>query len=377
MRVLVFIFMAMALSAPGMAAAGTPLERKVDAYLAPWLAERKFSGEVLIARGDRVLLEKAYGLGSVELRVPNTPQSKFQIASVSKPLTAAVILKLVERGQVDIGAPVSAYVPEYPAGRDITIEQLLTHTSGVPDINGLPVYEDLSLRRRTPADVVAAFKDAPLQFRPGSAYAYSNSNYALLALVIERVTGQPYGEVMQRELFAPLGMVDTGHRGEASAIIPNMAQGYVRSSAGALARAPWFDWSVKTGNGSLYSTGRDLHRFIRGYFGGRVIGARLLALATTPRPVPPRAAGFDWLSRDIGYGWMLDRNLGRRRVFHIGRSPGYSAALAYYPDDELTVVVLSNIYVDVTLPASEALAAMVLAPKAPPAPTSAPGSSGS
>ena len=103
-----------------------------------------------------------------------------------------------------------------------------------------------------------------------------------------------------------------------------------------------------------------MFRFVRGYFGGRVVGPPLLDLATTPRPVPPRAAGFEWLSRDIGYGWMLDTNLGRRRVFHIGRSPGYNAALAYYPDDQLTVVVLSNIYVDATLPASEALAAMVL-----------------
>jgi CubicO group peptidase (beta-lactamase class C family) len=362
MRILVSLVLALVLVAPGASVAATSLERKVDAYLAPLLAERKFSGEVLIAHGDHVLLEKAYGLASVELGAPNTVERKFQLGSVSKPLTAAVVMKLVERGQVHLTAPVSSYVPEYLPGRDITIEQLLTHTSGVPDVNSLQIYKSLGLQHRTPAEIVAAFKDAPLVFRPGASYAYSNSNYALLALVIERVTGEPYGEAMRRELFDPLAMRDSGHRGDDAAVIPNMAQGYVRTSTGTLARPAWFDWSVKTGNGSLYSTGRDLLRFIRGYFGGRVIGSRLVDLATTPKPVPPRAPGFEWLSRDIGYGWMLDHSLGRRRVFHIGRSPGYNAALVYYPDDQLTVVVLSNIYVDVPLPASEAFAAAALQP---------------
>ncbi|HEY3947795.1 serine hydrolase domain-containing protein [Phenylobacterium sp.] len=360
MRNLLLVIMTVALATPQLAAATPPLERRVDAYLAPLLAERKFSGEVLIARGDHVLLDKGYGLASVELGAPNAPGRKFQVGSVSKPLTAAVVMKLVERGRIVLSDPLSKYVPEYPAGRDITIEQLLTHTSGVPDVNGLPIYKSLGLQHRTPAEIVAAFKDAPLAFPPGSSYAYSNSNYVLLALIIERVTGEAYGEAMQRELFDPLGMRDSGHRGDDSAVIPNMTSGYVRSKAGTLARPAWFDWSVKTGNGSIYSTGQDLFRFVRGYFGGRVIGSRLVDLATTPKSVPPRAPGFEWLSRDIGYGWMLDRNLGRRRVFHIGRSPGYNAALAYYPDDQLTVVVLSNIYVDATLPASEAFAGMVL-----------------
>lgn len=365
MRVLILVFMAVGLWAPSMAEAGASLEHRVDAYLAPLLAARKFSGEVLIARGDQVLLDKAYGLASVELGAPNTTKSRFQIASVSKSLTAAVVLKLVEHGQVDLAAPVSRYVPEYSQGRDISIEQLLTHTSGIPDINGLPIYQSLGFKRETPADLVAALKEAPLEFRPGSSYAYSNSNYVLLALIIERATGEPYGEALQRELFTPLGMKDSGHRGDTAAVIPNMTQGYLRAPEGALTRPAWFDWSVKTGNGSLYSTGHDLFRFVRAYFGGRVIGPRLLELATTPRPVPPRAPGFEWLSRDIGYGWMIDRNLDRRRVFHIGRSPGYWAVMAYYPEDQLTVVVLSNIYDGAPLPASEAFAAMVLAAEPP------------
>ncbi|MGH3430910.1 MAG: serine hydrolase domain-containing protein, partial [Mycobacteriales bacterium] len=315
---------------------------------------------VLIARGDRILLEKAYGLASVELGVPNTTHSRFQIASVSKTLTAAAVLKLVQQGRVDLDAPVSRYVPEYAPGRNITIKQLLTHTSGVPDVNQLPVYASLGLQHRTPAEIVAAFKDVPLKFPPGSSYAYSNSNYVLLALVIERASGLSYGDFMRREIFAPLGMVDSGHRGDATAIVPNMTEGYERAPDGQLKLTPWFDWSVKTGNGSLYATAADLYRFIRGYFDGRVVSGRLVQDATTPKPVPLRAPGYEWMSPDVGYGWMIDANLGRRRLFHIGRSPGYSAAMAYYPDDKLTVVVLSNIYVHVTLKASEAFAAMTL-----------------
>jgi CubicO group peptidase (beta-lactamase class C family) len=345
------------LAAP--AVAQTPLERRIDAYVAPLVAGKNFSGVILVARGDKLLAERSYGLASEELGVAHRPDDRFQIASVSKPITAAAVLKLVQAGKIDLAAPISTYVPDYPNGGAITVRNLLTHTSGVANVNELPVYRELGLKRRTPAEIMAAFKDAKPMFAPGANLGYSNSNFALLALIVEKTSGMAYGDYLQREIFAPIGMTRSGHRGDDAVVLPGMTQGYATVGRTALARPAWFDWTVKTGNGSLYSTARDLHRFVSGYFGGRLIGAELLRAATTPAPdLPPRARGFEWMPTTVGYGWLIDRHLGHRRLFHSGSSPGFSTTLAYYPDDQLTVVVLSSIYAGTAQPVGEAAAAM-------------------
>jgi len=336
-----------------------PLEWRIEAYLAPIVAARSFSGVVLVARGDHVLVRKAFGLASQELAAPNRIDSKFQLASASKPITAAAVLRLVEQGKIGLEAPISVILPDYPNGEHITVHQLLTHTSGVPNVNQLPIYRELSLKHRTPAEIVAAFEGAKPDFMPGTSLAYSNSNYVLLAQIIEKVSGLGYGDFLQKEIFGPLGMSDSGHHGDDTAIIDRLSHGYLPKGRSELSRPAWFDWTVKTGNGSLYSTADDLYRFVRGYFGGRVIGAELLKKATSPAPnLPARAAGFEWMSRQVGYGWMIDRHLGHRRLYHPGNSPGFNTAIAYYPDDGLTVIVLSNIYISNAVPLAEALAAM-------------------
>jgi CubicO group peptidase (beta-lactamase class C family) len=337
------------LSLAGPAAAQSRLAAQVDAYLAPLVATGNFAGVALIARGDQVLLNKGYGLASIEHDLAHTPQSRFQIASVSKPITATAVLKLVEAGRLELDAPISKVLPDYPRGGEITIRQLLTHTAGIPDVNQLPVYADLQLKARTTGDIVAAFKDRPLAFPPGSRNTYSNSHYALLAHIIEKVSGQTYGEFLQAQVLGPAGMASSGHRGDLSLILPHMCEGYVPVGRTGLARAPWLHWSVKTGNGSLYATAGDLHRFVRAYFGGRLLRPDTVREATTH--VAPALGGL---------GWVIDEHLGRRRIQHAGRSPGYTAQLNYYPDEQLTVVVLSNVYASVPGRAAEALAALAL-----------------
>jgi len=332
----------------------------MDAYFAPLVATHNFSGVALIARGDRTLVLKAYGLASQELNTPNRADSKFQIASLSKLLTSAAVLRLVEQRKLDLRSPISRILPDYPNGDHLTVLQLLTHTSGIPNLNQMPAYGDLGLKRRTPAELVAAFKDAKADFLPGMSYAYSNSNYALLALIIEQVSGRSYGDSMRREVFEPLGMTATGHRGDSTEVIPLMSEGYVAAGRTGLKRPAWFDWTVKTGNGSLYSTAGDLLRFVRGYFSGQLLGGDLVKSATTSAGVPERAVGFEWMPSEMGYGWMIDQHLNRRRLYHPGTSPGYQAFLSYYPDDQLTVIVLSNTYVNNAEPAAEELAAMAL-----------------
>lgn len=173
-------------------AADAGFARQVDAYLAPLLRTNNFSGTVLVARGDEVVFHKGYGQASIEHGVRNTPATVFQIASVSKPFTSAAIMLLKDQGKLDLRAPLSAVLPGYPGADKLTIHHLLTHTSGIPNINDFDDYDEIQRRPHSPASLVALFKDKPLEFEPGTRYGYSNSNYNLLALIVEKVSGREY-----------------------------------------------------------------------------------------------------------------------------------------------------------------------------------------
>lgn len=322
------------------------LERQVDHYLQPLLRTNNFSGVVLVARGERILLHKGYGQASIEHRVPNGPATRFQIASVSKPFTAAAIMLLAEQGRLDLRAPLNAVLPGYPNGDRLTIHHLLTHTSGIPNINDFPEYDDLQRRPHSPEELVAHFRERPLEFEPGARYAYSNSNYNLLALIVERVSGADFGSFLASAVFRPLELGRTGHHGSAAQIIPDIATGYAPAGATGLERAAYLDWSVKTGNGSLYSTAEDLLRFIRGVHEGRLLGPA------------SRSATFTAHAPNVGYGWFLTEANGRG-IHHInGRSPGFSAQADHYVDEGVTVIVLSNTYVSVTTEVARAIGAL-------------------
>ncbi len=295
---------------------------------------------------DRILLEKGYGYADVEQRVPNAPGTLFQIASVSKPFTAAAILLLAERGKIDLHAPLTRILPDYPNGDKLTVHHLLTHGSGIPNINNFPEYGDIQLRPRRPAELVDTFKAKPLSFAPGSEYSYSNSNYNLLALIIEKVSGLSYGEFLQREIFGPLKLPHTGDRSPMTSIVPGLADGYAPEGTLALQRAPYLDWSSKTGNGSLYSEARDILGFVRAVHRGRLLKG------------PSVAASFTHHFPSIGYGWFLTEANGRQ-IHHInGRAPGWSAQVDHYVKEDVTVIVLSNLYVSVTTPIARAVGAL-------------------
>jgi CubicO group peptidase (beta-lactamase class C family) len=343
-------------SEPGSAVA-TPFVQEVDRYFASLVDSNNFYGSVYVQRRGEVLVHKGYGWASVELDTPNSAESVFQIASVSKPITAAAVMLLYERGLVDLEAPLSRLLPDYPRGDRLSIHHLLLHTSGIPDINVQPGYADLSHGHRTPAELVDAFKNLPLNFEPGARFQYSNSNYNLLALIIERVSGKSFGQFLQHEIFDPLQMTHTGHADQASRIIPNLVEGYAPTGRADLERAPWIDWTVKTGNGSLYSTGEDLAKWVQGFFGGKVLTPETLAIATKPRL---ENIGIDQARGDLSYVWSIGRYLDRQKAWYAGRSPGYSTAMSYFPEEDLTIVVQSNTYSLVTTQAIDALASMVL-----------------
>lgn len=249
---------------PPPAAAQVPardsLAQRVDRYVQPYLDLATFSGVVLLARHGSILLERAYGMANYELAVPNRIGTRFHIASVSKPFTAAAMLQLVERGEINLRDPIAQFIPDYPRGNEITVHHLLAHESGIPDVNGLPGYDSIARLPHTTASLVALFRDQPLDFVPGSRYSYSNSNYNLLAYIIEHVSGMGYGAFLEQNIFRPAGLTSTAHDSSPASLVRDRASGYVPVGASGLANAPYIDWTTKTGNGSLYSTAEDLFR---------------------------------------------------------------------------------------------------------------------
>ena len=345
----------------GGASAQTPsnqqIAERVEGYLKPFVDSGNFSGSILIARHGQVVLRRGYGMANYELMVPNSPATRFHIASISKPFTAAAILQLEESGRLATSDSVARFVPDFPNGDRITLQHLLTHTSGIPEINDLHDYDTFALSPHTAAQLVAKFAGLPLEFQPGSKQEYSNSNYELLALVIEKVSGESYGEYLRKHILAPAGMNDSGHDGDASQLIPNAASGYRPAGLRDYEKAPYLDWSNKTGSGSITSTVEDLYRFDRALRTGAVLKAASLRKYSVE-------------CEENCYGWYWDTISGHRAMFGRGRGPGFTAELDRFYDDDITVIVLSNGYsTGAQNPIARALCAIALGqePPQPPA----------
>lgn len=322
------------------------LDEKIASYVAPLVQTNNFAGVILVAERGEVRIARGFGYADVEQRVPSTPGTRYQIASLSKPFTSAAILLLAERGALDLNAPLSKVLPDYPNGEKLTIHHLLSHRSGIPNINEFPEYDEIQLKPHSTAELVSYFKDKPLGFTPGAKHEYSNSNYNLLAHVIERVSGQSYGEFINREILEPLGLRETGHRGRMSDIILGLADGYAPEGPLGLQRSQYLDWTVKTGNGSLYSSAHDLVRFVRAVHGDKLLRAE------------SRSALFTKHNPNAGYGWFLTEANGKE-IHHVnGRSPGWAAQLDHYVKEDVTVVVLSNTYNSVTTPVARGVGAI-------------------
>src|SRR5882757_10950487 len=185
------------------------LAGKFEQYIRPYVETNNFSGRILVSRKGKILFNKAYGFANLEFKVPNELNTVFHLASISKTFTAAGILILEQKGLVATDDPLSKYIPDYPLGNKITIHHLLSHTSGITDINDLPEYEVASLQQQTPETLVALFKNKPLEFQPGEKYLYNSGNYVLLAFIIEQVSKMKYADFLKENIYKPLGMDQT------------------------------------------------------------------------------------------------------------------------------------------------------------------------
>jgi CubicO group peptidase (beta-lactamase class C family) len=312
---------------------------QADAYLTSWANQGRFSGTVLIAKRDKVLLRKGYGNANNELKVPNSPETVFRIGSITKSFTALSILQLEEKGKLKVSDPVAKYVPELPAAwSEITIHQLLCHKSGIPEFTAAKTYSDLADSQHV-ENALKEYADKPLLTKPGDVLRYSNSGYILLGRVIEHVTGESYGDYLTANILKPAGMTRTAHD-LAADLVPNRASGY-RFDGETVINAPHGDSSYPGSAGDLRSTVDDMYRFDRALKLGKLFSNAITAKAWTPYgrfiappPLPIQA--------DYGYGWLIGEDFGHKYVGHGGWVNGFVSQFTRYPDDDAVIIVLSN-----------------------------------
>ncbi len=303
---------------------------RFDAVAKPYLPGGAFMGTVLVAEGNRVKLNRGYGMANLEWSIPNTPDVKFRIGSLTKQFTATLILLLQQDGKLNIEDPVGRYLPDAPKSwKKITLFNLLNHTSGIPDFTDAREFRTWSMVPHTPDDEIASFRNKPLEFEPGSKFSYSNSNYAVLGSVIERVGGKTYSEQLYERIFKPLEMHDTGLDRD-DLILPKRAQGYSPGDHG-LTPARSESMSVPWAAGSIYSTTGDLLRWEKGLFDGKILTAASLKAMTTPG------------KGNYGLGVSVVELDGTKVVTHDGEIEGFNTYLAYIPARKIAVVVLSNV----------------------------------
>ena len=303
---------------------------RMDQIVQSYVAEHQFMGSVLVARGNQVLFSKGYGYANLEWNIPDAPSTKFRLGSITKQFTAASILLLEERGKLSTADQVKKYLTDAPAAWDkITTFHLLTHTSGIPNFTSFPEYRKLEPFPATAAQLVALFRDRPLDFQPGEKWSYSNSGYIVLTYLIEKITGASYEKFVQENIFTPLGMKDSGYDSN-SAVIAHRASGYVRNKD-AFENAGFIHMTIPQGAGALYSTTEDLLKWEQALFGGKLLSPASLEKMTTP------------YKNDYAFGLGVRTAGGRKVIDHNGGIEGFNTDLVYYPEDQLTIVVLANV----------------------------------
>jgi CubicO group peptidase (beta-lactamase class C family) len=239
--------------------------RALDAFTAPLEKSGHLSGQLLVARQGRVILERNYGWANAELKVPVTPETRFNIASVTKPMTVTLAIQLMAERALGYNDTLAKWIPDFPRGNEITIAQLLRHRSGIPHRVTTTAEE---VRPMTAGDVVEAAKRVPLKFPPGSQMSYSSGGFSVLARVLELAGGKDYATLLQERICGPLGMTHTLHT-DSRHLLPGRAASYEPAAEG-VERAPLQDLSFLVGAGSVWSTARDLHLFVQGLVTGKL-----------------------------------------------------------------------------------------------------------
>jgi CubicO group peptidase (beta-lactamase class C family) len=293
------------------------IERRTDQWLKAYVAAGDFSGVVLIGQGDQILLEKAYGKADFQRDVANQIGTRFRIASLSKTFTAAAIELLAAQGKLSLQDHLSQYVGGIPNGDKITVEQLLSHESGVGELDAPDMYRDCLSNE----ELIRRLRMAPPLFPPGTDSHYSNEGYFLLAVIIEKVSGIPYAAFLQKNVFDPLRLANTGSACKEPPPGPNASGNVPGAAPGSVLPLP-FEEAAMIGPGSLYSTAHDLHAWLKA--------------VDTDRPFQVERLGYP-------YGWGKRNYSGRDLIEQSGVHEGFNAHMALYPKEHIYAIVLSNV----------------------------------
>ena len=311
--------------------------KSIDKLISLYSENAGFNGSVLIAHEGEIIYEKGFGFANMEWNLPNQKDTKFRIASVTKPFTALLIMQLVAENKIDLQKPITTYLKDYPKenGDQITIHQLLTHSSGL--------NRDVETEQKlfyNPKELVDLFVNEPLQFTPGKRFDYSNAGYILLGYIIETVTGKSYKEVLEEKIFKPLNMKNSGyyrHR----LLLENRSSGYNNNFID-YKNANYRDFSTAYSAGSIYSTVEDMFLFDQALYTNALLPQKYLDLSFTKHIEDAKHGGF------YGYGWeAIEKPVGNTNekietISHSGSLPGYCAIFTRIPSSKSTIILLNN-----------------------------------
>ncbi len=333
----------LALSLVASAPAGQPVTApasvpdRIDALVQKYVERGQFNGSILVAQGDAVILKKGYGMANFEWDIPNTPDTRFRLGSITKQFTSMLIMQLVEEGKLSLEDKLADTLPYYrrETGSRVTIHQLLNHTSAIPSYTSIPdFFRDHSRQALPLRDLVTKYCSEDLEFEPGSKMAYNNSGYVILGAVIEQVTGKTYEQVLKDRILDPVGMKATGYD-HSESLINRRAAGYENRLDG-IRNASFLDMSLPHAAGALYSTVEDLHLWDHALY-----GTTLLSDAGKKKMFTPGLNNY-------AYGWIVRKSpLGpgkaeRNVIQHGGGINGFSSLIVRIPEDRTLIVLLNN-----------------------------------
>ncbi|MEN2415425.1 serine hydrolase domain-containing protein [Flavobacterium mesophilum] len=309
-------------------------EKELDQLFTSHFSSKTPGCSVLVSQNGKIIYEKAFGSANLELNVPAKPQTVFSLASITKQFTAISILQLVSQRKIALTDNVQKYIPDFPAN-NILIENLLSHTSGLKDYLHVDTGQKYGERLDyTPSELINIFKNIPLEYEPGTKYAYCNSDYILLGYIIEKVSGKTYSEYLSENIFIPLEMTDTYYDSDEK-IINNRSSGYFKAGD-QYGKVEFWSATIGYAAGGLLSTSIDLQKWQAGLLSYKILKKELLDLAFTPFKLK------DGTSTNYGFGWNITEINGLKRIDHGGAKNGFLTYEAYFPDQQLYIVLLFN-----------------------------------
>lgn len=301
----------------------------LDDYAQAEYKIKAFNGTVLVLHKGKPIYKKSFGMADREWNISNTSTTKYRIGSVTKQFTAACILLLEEQGKLSVDDKLSKYISDYPKGDSITIHMLLTHTSGIKNYTDLPEFWPKAILPLSTDSMIALFKNKPLDFSPGNNWNYSNSGFYLLGVIVEKVSGKKFSNYLLENILKKLGLKNTG-MDQLDSILAFRAKGYSKNELGSWQQAMYISMEAPYSAGAMFSTVEDLYQWTKALHNYKV-----LSPASTKKMMTPYRNNY-------GYGIGIDSVKQHKRVSHNGGIPGFVTHLAYYPTDDVYVIVFSN-----------------------------------